>query len=441
MSAAERQGADSLPASFRKLAARERKALWEGLYFDSDDDRAAGNAGNEALELADILVESAVGALTLPLGIASGFLIDGRLLDLPLAVEEPSVIAAAGYAAHIIAGGGGFTTEADEAVMDAYVYLENVSADGERSLSSPPAASAIRARLSAIQGSLEKRGGGLKELSVHRLPDTGLVALELSIDVRDAMGANILNTAAEAVRPLAEELSGGASLMCILSNASPKRLARARFSLPLERLAPYCRSYEPGEAARRIELACRLANEDPRRAVTQNKGIMNGIASLAQATLNDTRAVEAAAHAWAARSGHIRSLSHYALREGSLEGSIELPLALGSVGGSVDLHPGAKAALRLLGNPDSRRLARIAAALGLAQNFAALLALVTGGIQQGHMKLHAARLAYKAGARGEDTRKAAELIALKGSYSVDAAREALASLKASRGGGETESRV
>ncbi len=436
-----RRNASGLPANFRKLPAAERKELWEGRYFDGEADRAAGNAGDEAFELADLLVESAVGALTLPLGIASGFLIDGRLFDVPLAVEEPSVIAAAGYAAHIIAGGGGFITEADEAVMDAYVYLENVSADGERSLSGTLAAAAIRERLSALQGSLEKRGGGLKGLCVYRLPETGLVALELSIDVRDAMGANILNTAAEAVRPLAEEYRGGASLMCILSNASPRRRARARFSLPLERLAPYCRSFEPREAARRIELAYRLADEDPRRAVTHNKGIMNGIASLAQATLNDTRAVEAAAHAWAARSGRVRSLSSYALRDGSLEGFIELPLALGSVGGSVDLHPGAKAALRLLGDPDSRQLARIAAALGLAQNFAALLALVTGGIQQGHMKLHAARLAYKAGARGEDTRKAAELIALNGSYSMDAAREALASLKPSLAGGETELRT
>jgi hydroxymethylglutaryl-CoA reductase len=426
-----------LPAGFRKLPAKERKALWEGRYFDSDGDRAAGNAGDEALELADLLVESAVGALTLPLGIASGFLIDGRSIDLPLAVEEPSVIAAAGYAAHIIAGGGGFITEADDAVMDAYVYLENVSADGEKALTSPRAAAAIRSRLSALQGSLERRGGGLRELRAYRLPDTGLVALELSVDVRDAMGANILNTAAEAVRPLAEEFSGGASLMCILSNASPKRRARARFSLPLERLAPYCRSFEPREAARRIELACRLADEDPRRAVTHNKGIMNGIASLAQATLNDTRAVEAAAHAWAARSGSVRSLSSYALRDDTLEASIELPIALGSVGGSVDLHPGAKAALRLMGDPDSRQLARIAAALGLAQNFAALLALVTGGIQQGHMKLHAARLAYKAGARGEDARRAAELIALKGSYTLDAARAALSSLEAKRRGGET----
>lgn len=420
----------ALPDGFRKLAPTERKALWERLYFDGAEAAAAGNAGAEALELSDLLVESAVGALTLPLGIAQGFLIDGRRYDLPLAVEEPSVIAAAGYAAHIVAGGGGFITEADEPLMESYVYLDGVSAAGEARLGSEGAEARIRAALGAIQGSLERRGGGYRGRRVYRLPETGLVALELSVDVRDAMGANILNTAAETVKPLAEELSGGTALMCILSNASPRRLARARFELPLAALAPYTRGFSAEEAARRVVLAWRLANEDPSRAVTHNKGIMNGVASFAQATLNDTRAVEAAAHAWAARSGRLRSLSRYEVTDGSLRGSIELPLALGAVGGSVDLHPAGKAALRLLGNPDSRALARIAAALGLAQNFAAVLALVTGGIQKGHMRLHAARLAYKAGARGDAARHAADIIAAGGAYTLAAAEAAVASLRA-----------
>lgn len=423
----------ALPDGLRKLPPTERKALWERLYFDGAEAAAAGNAGGEALELSDLLVESAVGALTLPLGIAQGFLIDGRRYDLPLAVEEPSVIAAAGYAARIVAEGGGFITEADEPLMESYVYLEGVSAAGEARLASDGAEARIRAALGAIQGSLERRGGGYRGRRVYRLPETGLVALELSVDVRDAMGANILNTAAETVKPLAEELSGGQALMCILSNASPRRLARARFELPLAALAPYARGYGADEAARRVVMACRLADEDPARAVTHNKGVMNGVAAFAQATLNDTRAVEAAAHAWAARGGRLRSLTRYEIADGSLRGSIELPLALGAVGGSVDLHPAGKAALRLLGNPDSRALARIAAALGLAQNFAAVLALVTGGIQKGHMRLHAARLAYKAGARGDDARRAADIVAAGGSYTLAAAEAAVASLRAGAG--------
>lgn len=423
----------ALPDGLRKLAPTDRKALWERLYFDGPEAAAAGNAGHEALELSDLLVESAVGALTLPLGIAQGFLIDGRRYDLPLAVEEPSVIAAAGYAARIVAEGGGFFTEADEPLMESYVYLEGVSAEGEARLASEGAEARIRAALGAIQGSLERRGGGYRGRRVYRLPETGLVALELSVDVRDAMGANILNTAAETVKPLAEELSGGKALMCILSNASPRRLARARFELPLAALAPYARSFAAEEAAHRVVMAWRLADEDPARAVTHNKGIMNGVAAFTQATLNDTRAVEAAAHGWAARDGRLRSLSRYEVADGSLRGSIELPLALGAVGGSVDLHPAGKAALRLLGNPDSRGLARIAAALGLAQNFAAVLALVTGGIQKGHMRLHAARLAYKAGARGDDARRAADIVAAGGAYTLAAAEAAVAALRAGDG--------
>jgi len=413
----------SLPRGFRKLGATERRTVWEARFLVGNDERDAAATGDAALELADLMVECAVGTLALPLGIAQGFTIDGIRMDVPMSVEEPSVIAAAGYAAHIISKGGGFQTDADEPVMETCVYLENVSAAGEERLRrSDPLVMHV---LSPLQASLEKRGGGYRKLRVDRLAETGLVAVALSIDVRDAMGANILNTAAEAVTPLFEELSGGKALMGILSNAAEQRMARASFSLPFELLEPYCGEYAPDEIARRIELAYRVADEDPRRAVTHNKGIMNGIAALTQATMNDTRAVEAAAHAWSARTGRVRPLSRFIVKNGTLEGSIELPLALGTVGGSVDMHPTARACLRLLGEPDARQLARIAAALGLAQNFAALLALVSGGIQRGHMRLHAARLAYKAGARGEDTRMVAELMGKTGKYTMSAAKEAI----------------
>jgi hydroxymethylglutaryl-CoA reductase len=425
--AGEVSAAGTLPEGFRKLAPGQRKAAWETLFLLDDDERAAAAAGPGAFELADLMVEAAVGVLPLPLGIASGFLIDGQKVDIPLAVEEPSVVAAAGYAAHIIAKGGGFITEADEPLMESYVYLEGVDDEGLGRIRASEGE--VRAALLSVQSSLERRGGGLRAMKVERLPDTGLVAVELSIDVRDAMGANILNTAAETAKPVLEAASGGRALMCILSNASPARRARARFSLPFELLGPYARGCTGKEAARRMTLAWALTDEDPRRAVTHNKGIMNGVAALVQATMNDTRAVEASAHAWAARTGRVRPLSRFSVSGETLVGELDLPLALGIVGGSVDLHPASRAALRLLGNPDSRGLARIAAALGLAQNFSAVLALVCGGIQQGHMRLHAARLAYRAGARGEATRKAADLMARNGIYTMEAARQAVAQLK------------
>ncbi len=415
------------PAGFRSLGAEERKSLWESGFFMDDDERSAGSASPAAFELADLMVETAVGIMPIPLGIAGGFLIDGVGYSVPLAVEEPSVIAAAGYAAHIIAKGGGFSTWAGENIMQSYIYLRGVDESGEKRLAdSEPA---LRGRLFPTLESLEKRGGGLRSFRLYRLPKTRLIALELSIDVRDAMGANIVNTAAEALRPLAEELSGGDALMCILSNASLDRKAGARFSLPFSILQAASKKYGGREAAERIVLACDLANEDARRAVTHNKGIMNGIASLALATMNDTRAIEAGAHAYAARNGAISSLSAFSCGTECLEGSLELPLAFATVGGSVDLHPSARACLRLMGNPDSARLARIAAAVGLAQNFAALLALVTGGIQGGHMKLHAARLAYKAGARGSATRAVADELSRKGIFTLRAAQLALLALR------------
>jgi hydroxymethylglutaryl-CoA reductase len=261
------------------------------------------------------------------------------------------------------------------------------------------------------------------------------VRVDLRIDVRDAMGANILNSAAEHLRPYLEQLCGGRALMCILGNAAEERRAGARFALPLEALpqaagpqggmAPSCK-----ELARRIVSAGELAREDPQRAVTHNKGIMNGITSLALATMNDTRAVEAAAHAWAARDGRYRSLSSYRCDGRTLEGELELPLPLATVGGAVGFHPASRLALKVLGRPDARRLARIAAALGLAQNLAALLALVSGGIQRGHMRYHAARLAYQAGARGGEVRLVAERLAARRAFNRE---EAAAELRRLRG--------
>jgi hydroxymethylglutaryl-CoA reductase len=379
-------------------------------------------------EISDAMVESAVGCAPIPLGIAEGFLVDGEEVAVPMAVEEPSVIAAAAFAARLVRGGGGFRTWATDPVMRAQVFLEGVSAGGERRLNE--CEPRVRGHLAAHLASLEKRGGGYRGVQVTRLPGSGVVRVDILIDVRDAMGANRLNTAAELARPLLEETSGGRALMAILTNEARDRLAGAECRLPFSRLDPGLPAGMDGrECARRIAAAAAVAREDPSRAVTHNKGIMNGITAVALATMNDTRAVEAGAHAWAARAGRYAGLSRWSAAGGELVGRLELPLALASAGGSVDFHPAARASLRILGFPGGTRLSRIAAAVGLAQNLAALLALVTHGIQKGHMRKHAARLAWLAGARGAEVRALAERLHREGTLDVGAARTLLARLR------------
>ena len=331
-----------------------------------------------------------------PLGIVQGCLIDGREYHLPLAVEEPSVLAAANYSAGIIALHGGFKTTGEESLMAACIYLsvrnQHVSDLQDRIQKSSERIGEI---LADTLASMTARGGGYRRVESTWLPESQSLRVELIIDVCDAMGANILNTAAEKVSPFLEELTGGEKLMAILSNRAEHRRACASFALPLSALRRG--NHEGRELGERIVRLCQIANEDPSRAVTHNKGIMNGISSLALATGNDTRAVEAAAHAWAARDGSYRSLSTYCIEDNLLKGRVELPLALGVVGGAISCHPVAELSLAIMGRPDARTLARCAAALGLAQNFAALAALAGEGIQEGHMKLHAKRHAHATG--------------------------------------------
>jgi hydroxymethylglutaryl-CoA reductase len=386
------------------------------------------SATTPLLELADAMVESAVGCVPVPLGIADGFLIDGEDVAVPMAVEEPSVIAAASFAARLVRPDGGFSTWASPPLMSAQVYLEGVTEEGERRLAGCGAL--VRATLAPALATLDSRGGGFRELRVLRLPGSGTVRVELVIDVRDSMGANRLNAVAERARPVLEGESGGRALMAILTNQARERLAGARFRISADRLAfRLPAGMDAREAARRVARASALAQEDPSRAVTHNKGIMNGISSLALATMNDTRAVEAAAHAWAARSGQYRGLSTLSVDGDSLVGEMELPLALAAAGGSVDFHPAGRASLAILGSPDAPRLSRVAAALGLAQNLAALLALVTTGIQEGHMPYHAARLAYRAGARGQEARLLAKSLAGAETADIDTAFALLARLR------------
>ena len=368
----------------RKRTLAERREWLLGALAPDAPTTAFFESQNGSLDVADTLVENCVGWMSVPLGGASGLIVNGVSYEVPLATEEPSVIAAASYASLILGRAGGLTAEAADPVMRAQVFLEAPFGDAAERLELHR--TTLEAEAKSYLESMEKRGGGLRGLGLTPLPGTNTCVVNFDVDVRDALGANLLNTLAEALTPRLEELLGGKKLLAILSNDASQRLARARFRLPVAALTKP--GFTGAEMARRIVLASSLALADPQRAVTHNKGIMNGISALALATGNDTRALEAAVHSWAARTGVYRGLSTYRVDEGVLVGEITLPLALATVGGSTGSHPGARLNLRLLGITRSPVLCQVAAALGLAQNFAALFALAGEGIQRGHMGLH-----------------------------------------------------
>jgi hydroxymethylglutaryl-CoA reductase len=436
-------GASSRPAEnvledrkFRKYGIHRRRELLAAdpsLNLDAEDFAASGQEA-ELLDLADVMVETAIGFMPVPMGLARNFIIDGQTVHMPMSVEEPSVIAAATYAASIIGRNGGFTTRADEPLTSSYVYLgypdgrePDEAARDEICRNIVAAEDRVLETLSEILGPMTRRGGGYRGLEASWLQESRCIRVELIVDVRDAMGANLVNTAAEAISPLMEKLSGGTKLMAILSNQAEKRCASAEFALPFGALQRG--SYKGRELAERIVRLWQIADEDPARAVTHNKGIMNGISSLALATANDTRATEAAAHAWAARDGHYRSLSKFWIEGENLRGRLELPLALGTVGGGISFHPVARTALRILGNPSASELSRYAAALGLAQNFSAVSALAGEGIQQGHMRLHSNRLAFSAGARGDEIAKLSAALQESGAYNAEQAAKLLTEIR------------
>ena len=387
-----------------------------GLTGDADTSAAA-----------DLLVENAVGSFPVPLGLATGFRVDGEELVIPLATEEASVVAAASYAARLLAdgyAGAGIRTEADPPIATVQLFLEQAREDAVAAVGA--ARTEIAALVDRSVATLVERGGGFRRLTVRRL-DAAL-KVEIDLDVRDAMGANKVNTAGEAARLLLERLTGGRMLMAIVTNASRRALVRAAGQVAYGRLARG--GYSGAEVAHRMVRAAMIAAADHDRAVTHNKGVLNGIAALTLATGNDTRAVEAAAHGWAAAGAGYAPLTSYHVAGDALHCRLECPLPLGAVGGAVAVHPVSRLALRILGNPASRRLAAIAAAVGLAQNLAALRALVTEGIQHGHMRLHAARLAFTAGARGEEVPAIAAALAQAGQMDVATASRLLRAKRA-----------
>jgi hydroxymethylglutaryl-CoA reductase len=341
-----------------------------------------------------------------------------------MSTEEPSVVAAANYASAVIGSGGGFTASASGSEMGLQLFFSPERDAGYWRSWTEENREGLEALLIDAGDSMARRGGGFRELVFEEVKggDGRFAKLTAYMDVKDAMGANMLNSCGERMAEFVRHRTSLRPVMTILTNSARRRLAEASFRLKLARL-PRLRgepSLSPLDRAERIVLASEIAAADIDRAVTHNKGIMNGISALALATANDTRALEAAVHAWAARTGRYSSLSSYHIADEPdgplLEGRFAAPLPLAVVGGAVGFHPAARAALRLMGNPDAAELSQIAACLGLAQNFAALLALTGEGIQSGHMRLHARRIAFAAGARGEELEALAGRLHDEGNY-------------------------
>ncbi|MBM3715075.1 MAG: hydroxymethylglutaryl-CoA reductase, degradative [Actinobacteria bacterium] len=377
---------------------------------------------------ADHMVENVIGMIGVPVGAATNFTVDGVDRIVPMATEEPSVVAAASNAARIARATGGFSTSSTGDVMMAQIQiLDAVDPEGTR-LRLLEARDELLALADAQDPVLVSFGGGARDVSVHTLATrTGTqVVLHLHVDVRDAMGANAVNTMAEAIAPRVAEIARARTLLRILTNKADLRLTRARAVFPADLLGG-------AQVAADIEAASAFAEADPYRAATHNKGIMNGITAVVLATGNDTRAVEAGCHSHAARSGLYRSLSRFERdAAGDIVGTIEVPLAVGLVGGATRAHPAAQAAVRLLGVTTARELAATVAAVGLAQNLAACRALAAEGIQRGHMTLHARTIAASAGAAVDEIGEVAARIVADGRIRVEHARDVLAEVRAAR---------
>lgn len=415
---------------FYKLGMAERLKLVKE-FGQLSDDEALALSGLGAIDpaISDKMVENAVGSFPLPLGIAVNFLINGKDYLIPMAIEEPSVIAAASNAAKMARERGGFWTSSTSPIMIGQVQLTGVK-DPHRAKHMILERKAEILDLANKQDPmLLKVGGGAKDIdarTIHTIKGPNVI-VHLHVDVRDAMGANAVNTMAEAVAPLIEEIAGGRVYLRILSNLAIHRLARAR--------AVWAKDAIGGEeVVDGVVEAYAMAEADPFRCATHNKGIMNGIDAVVLATGNDTRAIEAGAHAYAAMKGGYKPLTTFEKTpEGDLAGTIEVPMAVGLVGGATKVHPTAKACIKLLGVKSASELGEVAAAVGLAQNFAALRALATVGIQKGHMSLHARNIVASIGCPPELVEEVTRIIVAEKKIRMDRAQEVLEELRRKKG--------
>ncbi len=425
------QPTSRLPGFYHLPWSQRRQRLVELGWLSPEALAALGGEAGLTPDLADTMIENVIGVHGLPLGIATNFVVNGREVLVPMAVEEPSIVAGASYMAKLARAGGGFRAHATDPLMIGQIQLVDVPDPYAARLRVLEAKDELLARLQGLDPLLERLGGGPRDLEVRVLTHPALgtfLVVHLIYDVRDAMGANAVNTACEHLAPHLEDLTSGRAVLRILSNLADRRLARAWVRIPADALA--FRGFS-GQAVRDgIVAAWAFAAADPYRAATHNKGIMNGIDAVLIATGNDWRAVEAGAHAYAARHGRYTSLSTWEVdADGALVGTLEMPLAVGIVGGATRAHPGARAALQLMGVTTARELAEIVVAVGLAQNLAALRALATEGIQRGHMRLHARQIAMAAGATGELAQRIAQQMVAEGAIRLDRARQLLAEMQ------------
>ncbi len=390
---------------FYELAIPERLRLIAAeAGLTEAETRALSGEGTLSAAQADHMVENSIGVYSLPLGVARNFIINGQPVTIPMVIEEPSVVAGASFMAKLAAGGGGFKASASEPVMIGQIQVLDIKdlAAAQRAVEEHK--SDLLAEANQVDPMLVKLGGGARGIETRVIQDSPIGAflvVHLLYDVRDAMGANAVNTACELLAPRIESLTGGRVLLRILSNLADRRLARSSCTIPLSQLA--FDDFSAESVRDNIVAAWAFSEADPYRAATHNKGIMNGIDAVVIATGNDWRAIEAGAHAYAARSGRYTSLSRwYTNDQGDLCGELELPMAVGIIGGATRVHPAARAALKLMNVRSAAELAQIIVSVGLAQNLAALRALATEGIQRGHMSLHARQVAVAAGASEQD---------------------------------------
>lgn len=410
----------------KSLAERAAEvAAWAGLY---EGERAAlDGSGGLTLEQANHMIENVVGLHSLPLGVAVNFLVNGREVLVPMAIEETSVVAGASFMAKLARAGGGFVAHVTAPEMIGQMQILDLADVGAARAALLENRERILEIANEIDPVIVKFGGGARDLEVRVIEESAIgpfLVAHLIYDTRDAMGANAVNTATEALAPLVEEITGGRVHLRILSNLADRRLARARCTIPVGELA--FGEYTGEQVRDGVIEAWAFAAVDPYRAATHNKGIMNGVDAVVVASGNDWRAIEAGAHAYAARSGRYSSLSTWGRDEnGDLVGALEMPMAVGTVGGATRVHPTALAALRVMDVKTASELAEIIVSVGLAQNLAALRALATEGIQRGHMGLHARQVAIAAGAEGGEVEQVARRMVEEKAVRIDRAEDIL----------------
>jgi hydroxymethylglutaryl-CoA reductase len=413
-------------SGFYKLSPKERmKYVKDFARLTDEEVKILKSTGALEMELADRMIENVVGTFPLPLGIAMNFLINKKDYLIPMAIEEPSVVAAATYAAKMAREKGGFFTSSTDPVMIGQIQAVDIEDPYAAKMKILSAKKEILKKANEQDPMLVSVGGGAKNLDVKVIDSKSgpMVITELHVDCRDAMGANAVNTMAEAVAPMIERITGGRVYLRIISNLATKRLARAWAVIAKEAVGGE-------EVVDGIVEAYNFAAADPYRAATHNKGILNGIIGVVIATGNDHRAIEAGAHAYAVKNGQYGTLSYWEKnRDGDLVGSIELPMAVGLIGGATKVHPTAKVALKILGVRTANELGEVMAAVGLAQNLGALRALAHEGIQRGHMSLHARNVAITAGASGPLIDMIVERMVAERKVRMDRAKELLEEYK------------